>query len=961
MGRSNSTDKEALGLKKVGSTTGFSAGDPIYETTSGTGKVPDAYISSAPFSATGDITVPNSIANLNAGTYKLFGMTASGTGPHYAITLANGNVAMAYHKAYARSSSSENAEVYLKVSQPDGTAVFADVDVTGGNTSHMRAGGDPVNMAVTQLANDSIVICWTNGGSSGYVMYAIVNSTTGAIIAGPTQDTGVGVYGATLCIDSLPNGNWVIACMNKSASYYTYWRVFDNTGTAVSSWTTNSRNAGTGDNMQSISVKSRADSTFVVCQNNATSGTGIYYSTCAASGSITFNGSQVANTGYDCRGGQLLLTSSDEIVYVWQDGIELLMSVMPNTQNNFDAVVRCQNINSGSFEYGYLGGTGGQIRAHCLSGTNKIYIVGNVYRGPNVFMFYDTSGNKLADYLQDFTRGWGRSSFCGAWVELADEVRWYSATGLDHEEVNRVPVGIWYKTFNKNYTLFGGSGITGALGTASGVTTAAYSSSGSTAKSASFRPASDGATQATKTETSSFATVILNSKNIEDATTRGYAVCAKDGGGFILAREYQTSKIDLLFYDKEYSLEKTVQVTSTSGNYDNAVAVCQLGNGKIVCVWGISTQVAKFAVYNPDGSVHQAEATLNTSYPIYFGVTWGTPAIAPVIGDEFTDEFILAYCQYSTRYTQVECFDQTGSSLFAQNYVNNSGEHSYYSRDRRIIPMPGGDFFCTAQYPGGYNQVLVGQFMRKPGATSNVYYHNGWSNRGNGTYSSQTSGVCSSGRFGSPIVQVTNSSGTPEAYFPRVYHGSSSYLTCSATSANYDRQNFAFFGVGGSDQMFYGDWQRSQNSQIGIHNHGPGRDNGTDQNYNNVIDYSSHNAITCQGTGNDVVYIRASASSNQVQITLDVYRPYNEFTNVSYTAAASSSDPVDLASNRAAFLGVAVSDCPAGGSGDVQTKGTASLASTYKDASAESFDFVSRSTDGKSGSQSGRTVTIKES
>jgi len=112
MGRSNSTDKEALGLKKVGSTTGFSAGDPIYETTSGTGKVPDAYVSNAPFSATGDITVPNSIANLNAGTYKLFGMTASGTGPHYAITLANGNVAMAYHKAYARSSSSENAEVY---------------------------------------------------------------------------------------------------------------------------------------------------------------------------------------------------------------------------------------------------------------------------------------------------------------------------------------------------------------------------------------------------------------------------------------------------------------------------------------------------------------------------------------------------------------------------------------------------------------------------------------------------------------------------------------------------------------------------------------------------------------------------------------------------------------------------------------------------------------------------------
>jgi len=186
-------------------------------------------------------------------------------------------------------------------------------------------------------------------------------------------------------------------------------------------------------------------------------------------------------------------------------------------------------------------------------------------------------------------------------------------------------------------------------------------------------------------------------------------------------------------------------------------------------------------------------------------------------------------------------------------------------------------------------------------------------------------------------------------------------MTMSATSTSYDRQNNHHFGVGGADAAAYMDMQMSSSGQIGLHSRGPGRDNGTDQNYNSVNDYSSHNAMSCQGTGNDIIWVRASASSSNAQLYLDVVRPYNAYTNISYTAASSSSDPVDLASNRAALIGVAVSDCPAGGTGEVQTKGTASLASTYKDASAESFDFVSRSTDGKSGSQSGRTVTIKES
>jgi len=88
----------------------------------------------------------------------------------------------------------------------------------------------------------------------------------------------------------------------------------------------------------------------------------------------------------------------------------------------------------------------------------------------------------------------------------------------------------------------------------------------------------------------------------------------------------------------------------------------------------------------------------------------------------------------------------------------------------------------------------------------------------------------------------------------------------------------------------------------------------------------------------------------------------DEVTNIGYTTSTAC-DPIALddPSKRAVFLGVAVTDCPAGGSGTIQTKGNAKLSSSYKDASsAENFNFESHSGDGKSGSQVGRSVIIRE-
>ena len=121
------------------------------------------------------------------------------------------------------------------------------------------------------------------------------------------------------------------------------------------------------------------------------------------------------------------------------------------------------------------------------------------------------------------------------------------------------------------------------------------------------------------------------------------------------------------------------------------------------------------------------------------------------------------------------------------------------------------------------------------------------------------------------------------------------------------------------------------------------------------------NSICMPTKGNEVAIFGADASAS-FSINFQVIRIFNEITNIGYdTSSASAAIPLDDPSKRADFLGVAVTDCPAGGSGTIQTKGDAKIGSSYADATtAESFNFESRSTNGRSGLQTGRSVTLRE-
>jgi hypothetical protein len=70
--------------------------------------------------------------------------------------------------------------------------------------------------------------------------------------------------------------------------------------------------------------------------------------------------------------------------------------------------------------------------------------------------------------------------------------------------------------------------------------------------------------------------------------------------------------------------------------------------------------------------------------------------------------------------------------------------------------------------------------------------------------------------------------------------------------------------------------------------------------------------------------------------------------------------PLNISQSSGYFLaGVAVSDCPAGGTGQIQTNGVANLNSQYSTSTAfQGFDFQNPVTIGVRGTAVGRTVTM---
>jgi len=954
MGRSNSTNKEAIGLKKVGSSTGFSVGDPIYETSSGTGKVPDSYVSTATFATNGPLRLQGG----GSSGYSTFCTNhvidkAGVGGGNYIYKLANGNLCYAYGKTSGtRQTTQENYDIYFKVEQQDGTSVVAETQVS---TTQWDAGSCSAAIAVTQLSGGNVVICWPAGGA-GKLHWRIMNPTNGSAVTSENNLGSTVVQADYGFLHLVPNnaGGWLTLCCGTSSTTPEYFIQDSSDSTVLTA--TNLFNISTSTNLNSVGAILRHDGNFLL--HSYVSGglqVRVINGTTGATIQDSSQNSLTGNPAYGC--GATIDSNNDILLFGNISGNLQLWKVESSSNSLSSTVVNLFSVSE--FSYGNWTSSWQAVEVYTLPGTDNHIVWCNQSSGtaPNSFHYYDSTGNRLADFQEVGGAQYTDGAKCSYFCEVGDKLRYYTTVTYSQRFPDNLSEAMFYYQIDPSlYSVLGGSSVTGSLGTASGVSTGAYVESGSTVKGASFRPASSGALQSVQALTQNEATQSFAETELFTTSLNTYDVCPLDNGGFAVMW-MSGSNVYVRIYDVNGAQASETTISTTAYNVNPAhCAITQLSNGKIVFVYSSGSGYA-FQCRDADMNVTTAEMPLPTTQTVnnngqYYGCAIGA------LMTEAQDEWVLLYTASSmSNSTYIEHYDDTGTSLFTAN-AGGSPYQNYASYNRQICPLANGNYFYA--FSNSYQNNITSFLARRESRTSyrvncyqdpygnNSYLGNhkaGWTNYG--------------GNLGAGWVNHSSSTNAVISTTPGNML-SSSYYTKTFNSTSTTNQ-WKELGVSASGTIQALNLYNQNN--LYVYTSSNWRSVNALYNFSNVRASSAQrfNVSTIPWKGNEMLYFYTDGGSFSAGLYCVGIRAYDEQINIGYDSLTSTSEGADLASNRAAFLGVAVSDCPAGGSGDVQTKGTVSLASTYKDASAESFDFVSRSTDGKSGSQSGRTVTIKES
>ena len=175
MGRTNTTNNDDLGLRKVSSASGFSAGDLIYETADGIGKIPNSTDSSATIEASGELKFAGPASSPEQGFGTVVPINGGGWGSgSAACKLSSGKIALAYYRfktTNQRETTSESFDCYMRIYNVDGTIDVAETYVGGGvgGDANLRFYGGVTSPIVNicQLTGGNIVVNWCGGNSTG--------------------------------------------------------------------------------------------------------------------------------------------------------------------------------------------------------------------------------------------------------------------------------------------------------------------------------------------------------------------------------------------------------------------------------------------------------------------------------------------------------------------------------------------------------------------------------------------------------------------------------------------------------------------------------------------------------------------------------------------------------------------------------------------------------------------------
>lgn len=940
MGRTASGSSSINTFMTTVSPVGFTAGDLVYNTPQGIGVITNTPTGTASFPTFANQTFSPVGTQSLAGSLKYVENYGGSTVAQCVANLTNGNIVMAYG---LRSNPivSGAATAYFKITDTSDNIVVAQTLVS---TVNQLNAGQPVG--VLALPNGKfVIITLANQAGTERLSYAIYNNdgTVSTALTFDSSFTGSGnVY--NLAFAARSDSSFVVATLASGPT--PVYRVISSAGAVVYSGTFGAL-AGTAGFSSVLSVVVRPDDSFVVtsCSPGSLLYWQIFSSTNASLGSGSFTPS---GGSYGCK---MVLEPSSVVRLVYNSPNGIYTRTITGTTISAETTLRAITL----FQYcGFsvtsLGGAGGFVITY--SADPSTYTSDATFRnGKLVYEFYNTSGTRVAGAtpiksINNYNQGGLVSG-----LVVGSEIRFYKSSATTFSSTyNYYPRGIYYAKVNTtSYAIVPFKTLSASIGSVTAAV-GAYSRASSTVTSAIFTPASSSTTSVTVGPSTSTASTQYKSQTLVDANAcYGAASAAMDNGDIVIAYLYTTGTgAYFSVYNSSGVLQTTVLVSTSFGNasYYNSVRCFQLPNGNLALFYRGSGNIIYFRIYSSSYALLYSGNLGSTVY------TQATSWSASPIGVD--GRFVIAYLD-SGGAEAFSVYGPTGTIVASGGGAEGTGDAI------NVVGFRSGDFvtyYTASSYGTGRARVY------------------GWAGGSTYTFYNSFSAGVTNPYFGSSSVAVT-----PDDIGFVFWSDASNYLQVYSVAAGF------------SGNTFYSTTNQSLNTStsgsVGIGCTGNGDIVGfssgvasalgqTTPTYYQVQSASGLENWNFSTTGVSLGGSSQNAAANNFSVSpyigdscivafLDAsYRPnfvvfYASSSTYSavLTAGVTPSTPTVLSyANRYTLMGVALTNCSAGGAGIIQTNGTAAISSSYPSMTAAPFEFRNNTTYGVSGTVSGRIVTM---
>jgi hypothetical protein len=927
----------------VNSVAGFSSGTLVYNRNGDYAN---------PVTSTGTSTFPITVAapvfnSVSAPTWTSTPSTASGdccvinntgvsTGFSYGATLTNGNIVIAYKIP-------SSGATAFKILDENYAVVVAETTVAS-----LGATGQN-NVGLIALTGGGFVIYTLN--ASAQPQFAIY-SNTGTVVTAATTDTTYGFGTGFLQLVPRPDGSWIMYGVEGAGNAFVY-KVFSATGAQVYAWTSIGT-TNTGGSQVTIAV--RSDNSFVLAWYIVTTNL-ITYAVRSATNTVTVAPTSTGVTGTTNRPIASVCLSTNDVVFVYQALTNSAFTARTlSSANVLGSVVTLFAYDSTTYfgspthfdvyllpSDNYLVSAAGSI-SNGRYYANTMYFVassaGVILSGTNPLVLTNTNTNTNS------------LNWC-VFVRTTNYIHHINAMPFQlsiNSNTSSLPcVIIASRISPTTFAVVPNQSTTQTIGSTTAQPVSAYAPGNSSAIAAAFYATAS----ATISTTVASTTGTNTGTTIESFVVNQMDSCPLSGGGVaILYYQTSTGTVKVAIYNAAMVLQTTISFTTGwTTTLTPAYKVIQLSNGKLVVSYQTASNTFAFKVYSTSYALLTTFSATGTSYNL--GGLTQPIGMAPLSGARF----VVAVLSSSTPYYAV--YTDTGANPAGPTQVDGlNGENV-------MVASTSIGFIVAYTYTGTSQQWYAEYYEA-------VDQSNTWTI--GGLYNTSTGGTFFDGKAvsavnGVPIIPTAT--GTTSAAAPMVgniraqINGSlRNQATVYSGTINFSSPTGFFMAgapcVGGRVLAIIDSPNRTLafNYQAGAASaNGMGFTTLTFTDTTTSTSYAGFRLVGLYGTYMVFSYINASQYPAYAIINIDS-RTYD----TALVAGTTPSNPSQTLAPSTGYylLGVAASDCPANGSGNVTINGSATLNSTYPaTATAQSFDFSSPVTFGAKGTQLNRNVNLQ--